>query len=382
MTISEKEKKWAQEVWGKIVPKVSAECDRLGSKIAYAPVKGRYGDKGEEELSWWTNGFWPGLLWLLYQGTGDAKYRDAARGVEERLDQTLAEYEGLHHDVGFMWNSTAVLDYKFTGHAPSRVRALHAANLLAGRYNPRGRFIRAWNLDRVGWIIIDCLMNLSLLYWASDETKDPRFRYTAMEHADAALRHLLRPDGSCNHIGILDPDTGDLLESPGGQGYAPGSSWTRGQAWALYGFAISAFHTGEKRYLDAARQVAHYFISALYRYAALPGRSFVPPVDFRAPDEPELYDSSAGTIAACGLLLVAELSSGEEGKLYYDAALGILKATEEKFCDWDPSRDSIVQKGAVAYHAKPEELQIPLIYADYFFTEAVRRLLQPDLKLW
>jgi unsaturated chondroitin disaccharide hydrolase len=203
-----------------------------------------------------------------------------------------------------------------------------------------------------------------------------------MEHADTALRHLLRPDGSCNHIGILNPNTGELLETPGGQGYGPGSSWTRGQAWAVYGFAISAFHTGERRYLNAAKQVAHYFISALYRYASLPGRSFVPPVDFRAPDEPELYDSSAGTIAACGLLLIAELSAGEEGKLYFDAALNILKATEEKFCDWDPSRDSIVQKGAEAYHVEAERLQVPLIYGDYFFAEAVLRLLHPDLKLW
>lgn len=131
----------------------------------------------------------------------------------------------------------------------SRIRAMHAATLLAGRYNPNGRFLRAWNGDKTGWMIVDCLMNLSLLYWASDETGDPRYAEIAQNHADTALRVLLRPDGSCNHIAVLDPVTGELTGAPAGQGYAPGSSWSRGQSWAVYGFALSAKHTGEARYL-------------------------------------------------------------------------------------------------------------------------------------
>jgi unsaturated chondroitin disaccharide hydrolase len=384
ITLSEEDREWAGKTWDRIAAKVSAECDRVGSGIPYVPVRGRYGDLGEKDIAWWTNGFWPGLLWLLYHAGGEARYRDTARAVEERLDRALAEYEGLNHDVGFMWTTSAVLDYRLTGHGPSRVRALHAANILAGRYNPRGRFIRAWNGDRAGWIIIDCLMNLSILYWAAGESADPRFHHIAVEHADTALRHLLRPDGSCCHIGILDTDTGALLETPGGQGYAAGSSWTRGQAWAIYGFAISAGHTGEARYLEAAKRVAHYFIAALRRYAALPGGRFVPPVDFRAPERPGVYDSSAGLIAACGLLLIAELTGPEEAGLYSGPALDLLKAVagEGGFCDWDPGRDSIVQNGATAWRAEPDELQVPLIYADYFLAEAVDRLLRPDLKVW
>jgi unsaturated chondroitin disaccharide hydrolase len=386
--ITGKEKDWAAAVWKKIAAKVSAEAGRMGAKIAYTTVNGVWQDWGEKNISWWTNGFWPGLLWLVYHGEGADKganaalFRDAARGVEERFDTALADFERLHHDVGFMWNSSAVLDYTLTRHAPSRVRALHAATILAGRYNPAGRFIRAWNEDRTGWIIIDCMMNLSLLYWASEESGDPRFRYIAQSHADTALEKLVRPDGSCNHIGILDPATGALLETPGGQGFAPGSSWTRGQAWGIYGFAISARHTGESRYLEASKRIANYFITALRRYAALPGRAFVPPVDFRAPDEPAAYDASAGTIAACGLLALARLLPEAEGKLYFDTALAMLDALETGFCDWRPEKDSIVQRCCEAYHVKEEVRQIPLIYADYYFIEAVHQLLHPAFEAW
>ncbi|GHV37016.1 glycosyl hydrolase family 88 [Spirochaetia bacterium] len=370
------DKQWAEAVRDKIRLKMAAQCDRVGSKVPYIAVDGHYGDKMADNLSWWTNGFWPGILWLMFRDTKDQKYSNTAIAVEERLDAALAAYEGLHHDVGFMWTLSAGLDFKLTGNPRSRARALHAANLLAGRYNPRGHFIRSWNGQYTGWIIVDCMMNLPLLYWAGEQSADPRYRFIAIEHADTALKHLVRNDGSCNHIAVLDPENGDLLETPAGQGYASGSSWTRGQAWALYGFALNARHTGEERYLAASKRIAHYFISALTPYG------FVPPVDFRAPDEPEKIDTSAGVIASCGLLELAELAAENERKIYFDAALKILKATESKYCDWDPSRDSIVQKGTAQYHDKPEEFHVPLIYGDYFFIEAVYRLLYPESRVW
>jgi unsaturated chondroitin disaccharide hydrolase len=377
------DRQWAEGLRDKIRIKISAQCDRIGSQVPYIAVDGRYGDKMADNPYWWTNGFWPGILWLLFRDTGDQKYRDAAMAVEERLDAALAGYEGLHHDVGFMWTLSAGLDFKLTGNPRSRVRALHAASLLAGRYNPRGHFIRSWNKDCTGWIIVDCMMNLPLLYWASEQCAtgmdggaDPRFRFIAVEHADTALRYLVRDDGSCNHIAILDPENGSLLETPAGQGYAAGSSWTRGQAWALYGFALSARHTGEGRYLAASKRIAHYFIASLARYG------FVPPVDFRAPEEPEKIDTSAGMIAACGLLELSGLMAENERELYLDAAMKILKTTESTYCDWGPSRDSIVQKGTAQYHGKLDEFHVPLIYGDYFFIEAVYRLLDADFKVW
>ena len=374
--IGENDALWAAQTWEKIKNKMSAQCERVGTKVPYIAVDGRYGDKMEENIYWWCNGFWPGILWLLYHDTKDVRYMETARGIEERLDAALAGWEGLHHDLGFMWTLSAGLDFKLTGNAFSGTRALHAANLLAGRYNPRGHFIRSWNREYTGWIIIDCMMNLPLLYWASRELQDPRFRYVALEHADTALKHLVREDGSCNHIAVLDPDNGSLLDTPAGQGYASGSSWSRGQAWALYGFALSWLHSGDKRYGDAAKRIAHYFVCAISRHG------FVPPVDFRAPDKPVKIDTSAGMIAAAGLLCLADQSDDEERKLYYDSAMRILAVLESKFCDWDPARDSIVQEGSAQYKDLPGQNGVPLIYADYFFIESVHRLAHPDFQVW
>lgn len=158
-------------------------------------------------------------------------------------------FDALSHDVGFQFLLSAGAAYKLTGNMEMERHTRHAASLLQGRYNPNG-FLRAWNPQgREGWAIVDCMMNLPLLYWASKQTEDPRFAQVAKIHADTTMKHFVRSDGSCNHIVIFDPDTGEALETPGGQGYAPGSSWSRGQAWALYGFVLSYLWTREARYM-------------------------------------------------------------------------------------------------------------------------------------
>ena len=251
-----------------------------------------------------------------------------------------------------MWLHSAVADYRLTGNTKSLQRGLHAANILAGRYNPKGHFIRAWNpecdpsLDTRGIAIIDCMMNIPLLYWASEMTGDSRFKTIAMEHADTVLAHTIRPDGSCNHIVVFDPDTGEYLDNPGGQGYESGSSWSRGQSWAIYGMALSYAYTGEKRYLEAAKRTAHYFI------ANVSMNGYVPLVDFRAPEEPVLIDTSAGVIAACGLLEIASHVGELEQKLYMENAVRILRTLEEKYCDWDPENDAVLGYGTGAYHGR------------------------------
>jgi unsaturated chondroitin disaccharide hydrolase len=370
-------REWAEGIFEKTKTKINAECSRMEGLIPYISRKGRYHDLDSPEgIYWWTNGFWPGLLWQMYHATKNEGFRETAGAVEKRLDEALEGWEGLHHDVGFMWLHSAVANYRLTGNGDSRRRGLHAANLLAGRYNPAGRFIRAWNGDRTGWIIIDCLMNIPLLYWASRETGDPRFAYIAQSHADTALNVLARPDGSCNHIAVLSPETGACLETPGGQGYAPGSSWSRGQAWALYGFALSFRHTGRKEYLDASKAVAHYVISNF----ALNG--WLPLVDFRAPTEPLKYDSTAAMISACGLLEIAAHVCGAEQTFYTAAAQKILEAGEKAFADWDTETDGIIGRGTGSYHGSPEDTELPIIYGDYFFIEAILRLLGKDFLIW
>ena len=368
--------KWAEVVWSKITAKMEEQCNRIGSRIPYTQKDGRTVFMEEKNLVWWTNGFWPGMLWLMYSDTKDEKYRIAAEAIEKNFDNLFVEYEKLQHDLGFMWTCTSRLSYKLTGNPLSRVRALHAASILAGRFNPKGHFLRAWNGDRTGWIIIDCMMNLPLLYWASREINDPRFKYIAMEHADTTLKHLVRSDGSCHHIGILDPDTGALLETPGGQGYAPGSSWSRGQSWAIYGFALSYIHTGEERYLEASLKIARYVIGVLRR------TGYIPPADYAAPAEPERIDTSAGMIAAAGLNTLAGLEKNSERDFCRDSAVTIINAIEAAHADWNPQTDFLIKNGSAQYNGKPDELHIPLIYGDYFFLETLYRFKNPDFQVW
>lgn len=371
MLLSENSKKWVDETWKKFEEKISVVADRTGDKIPYTTVDGRFDDRGEKEIDWWTNGFWPALMVLMYDATKDEKYLKIARSNMDRMDKCFLNSEVLHHDVGFMWNISSGADYRLTGDKKQYNRFLTAANFLMGRYNMNGKFIRAWNNwgneRHDGWAIIDCMMNIPILYRASVETKDERFKMVAMSHADTTMQYHVRQDGSCHHIVEYDYINGGYITNHTGQGYDGYqlSSWSRGQAWALYGFILSYVHTKKQEYLDTAKRVAHYFISN----AALAG--WLPLCDFRAPEEPVLYDSTAGACAACGLIEIAKNVDEYEQKLYLDAAIKILKAMDEKFCDYDMNTDCILRMGTEAYsHGR----HMDIIYGDFFFAEALHKL--------
>ncbi len=377
---------WVGEALEKVREKMQWVSEKNRDKIPYTTgADGSYDDRSDESrgwgmddgLNWWTNGFWGGIMWLLYQDTGEERYQEIARISERKLEKCFDQYYGLHHDVGFMYLPTAVADYRLTGNEEGRRIGMHAANLLAGRFNPVGKFIRAWNQnednDTRGWAIIDCLLNLSLLYWASEESGDPRFRQIAMMHADTVLANFLRPDGSVCHIVEFDPESGRMVKSYGGQGYGDGSSWTRGQGWAVYGFANSYTHTGKKEYLEAARKVADYCI------ANLPESGIIP-VDFRQPQEPAWEDSCAACVIACGLLEVARHVSDSEKEKYENAAVTILHAIADTRADWTENCDAIVQNCTGAYHS-PEH-HFTMVYADYYFIEGLYKLAGIGRLLW
>ena len=368
---------WANEVSEKIKKKVRIVAQRSRDKIPYTTVDGVFDDWRKKDICWWTNGFWGGMMWQLYHATKDPLYRQNAEDNEAWLDENLMTARGMDHDSGFKWMPTAVADYRMTGSEASKNRALLAAGDLAGRFNPAGRFIRAWNDGgdggKAGWAIIDCMMNLPLLYWAWEETNDPRFYHIATMHADTAETYFLRSDGSVNHIVEFNPLTGEYVQSFGGQGYGTGSSWTRGQAWALYGFTLSYLHTKERRYLEDALRVAHYFI------ANIPESGLIP-VDFRQPADCAWEDSTAAAIAACGLLEIEKCVPENEKRLFGGAALRLLRALEEKRCNWDENCDNILEKCTAAYHHKEHEFSI--IYGDYYFIEAIWKLTGQELFLW
>lgn len=378
---------WWQEAIEKVKEKMSWVSEKSKEKIPYTTIDGTHDDRSGADKSfdadmgiyWWTNGFWGGMMWMMYQETGEERYARIARFPEEKMDWCLQDFYGLHHDLGFMYLPTAVLDYKLTGNLDSRRRALHAANLLAGRFNPVGKFIRAWNeqnqpgKDVRGWVIIDCMFNIPLLYWASEETKDPRFKHVAMLHTDTVMEHFVREDGSVRHIVEFDPETGELVRDYGGQGYEKGSSWTRGQVWGMYGFLMSYLHTGKQEYLDTSKRIAHYFM------ANIPEDSLIP-IDFRQPKEPYWYDDTAAAIAACGFLELAKVVPEYEQGMYRRAALKLLKALYDNHCDFTEDNDCILMKCSGAYHDRRHEY--PIIYGDFFFMEALFKLKDSGIFMW
>lgn len=385
--LSQETREWAEQAFRRIEKKLSWVSERSKNKIPYLTINGIHDDRSasdrewnaDDGLNWWTNGFWGGILWMLYHAAGEARYAEIARISEEKMDACFESFYGLHHDVGFMWRPLAVADYQLTGNPDSRRRALHAANLLAGRFNPAGGFIRAWNDipgsedDTRGWAIIDCMLNLSLLYWASEETKDPRFRQIAMLHADMAMKYFVRPDGSVNHIVEFNPETGEFVKAHGGQGYGEGSSWTRGQGWGVYGFMISYIHTGKQEYLDTAKRIAHYIM------ANIPDSGMIP-VDFRQPKEPAWEDSCAACVIANGLIEVAKHVPKAEQEMYLRASVKLLQAIDFTRADWSRECDSIVLNCTGAYHSK--EHHFTMVYADFFFIEAILKLRGNDIFMW
>lgn len=374
--MNEEQKKWVEDTLGKAERKLAKVSERSAAKIPYSTAQGVHDDRSGD-IGWWTNGFWGGMMWQMYRLTGEEKYRRIAEDNEKKLDACLMDYGKLDHDNGFRWLPTAVADYRLTKSEASKNRGLLAAGNLAGRYNNKGCFIRAWNDwgddDHRGWAIIDCMMNLPLLYWATEETGDPRFRQIAVSHADTAMKAFVRGDGSVNHIVEFDLETGGKVKSYGGQGFGTGSSWTRGQSWGLYGFTISYLHTKDEAYLETAERIANYFISNIPEDGLIP-------VDFRQPREPAYQDSTAAAIAACGLIELSRLREGRQGEVYLNAALKLLGALAEHSTNWNEAEDNLLERCTAAYHDPEHEFSI--IYGDYYFLEALMKLAGKELFIW
>ncbi|ACX63262.1 MULTISPECIES: glycoside hydrolase family 88 protein [Paenibacillus] len=369
---------WLTEAWEKSLVKTQRNVRRIGAGFPHASQNGVY---QLEPPHWWTAGFWPGMLWLLYNDSGVAELRTTAEQCELILDDVLNEYVRLDHDLGFMWTLTSVASYKLTGSEESMIRALKAANYLAARFNLKGQYIRAWNPwsegeENAGLAIIDCAMNTPLLFLASQISGDPRYRHIAEAHMDTVVRDFVRPDGSVYHIVRYDPVTGERLEGIGGQGFAPESAWSRGTAWAIYGLTLAYHHTGKSIFLDTAKTVAHFFL------ANLP-EDHVPFWDFRAPDEARIYrDSSAGACAASGLLLLADKVEPEQAAVYRKSAVRILESLYRNYGMWDNDKEEGLILHGTSHYPEGKNIDVPLIYGDFFFVEGLARLREKGPFYW
>jgi len=240
------------------------------------------------------------------------------------------------------------------------------------RFNPKGNFLRAWNDDGKNnnvlnrRAIIDCMINLEILYWASEVTGDPRFKNVANAHADSTMANFIREDGTIKHIVEYDPETGEYLGNVTGQAYSEDSCWTRGMGWAAYGFIKAYNYTKNEEYLKTSQKVIDTWMRLL-------PEGEIPPCDFMQPAEPWYYDSSAAAIVACAMLDNAALCP-EKKDFYIEQAKKLLETITDKCADFDIANDGIVRLQSQAYHKGQQN--ITLIYGDYYYYEALDKLLK------
>ena len=319
----------------------------------------------------WLAGFWTGLLWLAYGATEDedlcAHARELLPSFQERLDYRIH----ITHDLGFLFSLSARAQWQCTADDPARVLALRAAEELVQRFRDPGCYIQAWgeiaDPEEGGRTIIDAMMNLSLLFWASRETGDPRYQQSAQQHAETSRRWLLRPDGASYHTYLFDQESGEPLGPRTHQGYADDSLWARGQAWAVHGFAVAAEWCQEQRFLDASQLAAERFM------AELPADG-VPTWDLRLPSNaPRYRDSSAAAIAAAGMLRLAQLDAGGREAEYLGWAQGLLDSLLSHCFETYPGAQYLLRNATVHAH-KGWGVEEPFICGDYFFLEALLML--------
>lgn len=326
----------------------------------------------------WTTGFWTGQLWLSYELTKDEAFRKSAEiQVDSFLDRMERQVEIETHDMGFLYSLSCVAGYKLTGSEVAKKTALMAAEHLGTRYRDIGNFLQAWGT--VGdpdeyRLIIDCLLNLPLLYWAGEVTDDNSFTMKAENHIVTAMKCVLRDDDSTYHTHFIDMKTGEPTTGITRQGNRNDSAWSRGQAWGVYGIALSYKYLKKEEYIEKFRRVTDYFL------AHLPD-DLVPYWDFdfdTGSDEPR--DSSASAIAICGMLEMAKYLEKDEAEKYTKIAKILLKALITH-CE---NKDTSTSNGLLLHgvYARASEFN-PCNnrgvdecnpWGDYFYLEALTRL--------
>lgn len=319
-----------------------------------------------EENDLWTGSFYPGMCYLAYDITGDKEFLKHEKDYLKSFGSRIRQRIGISHDLGFLYTLSCVADYKLTGSREAYDIAMEAAGVLAERYNEKGRYIQAWGDMGIGYpdvkIIIDTMLNLPLLYW----TGKKELIRIAGNHAMTAADYLIRPDFSSYHTYLMDPETGKAVEGKTHQGYADESTWARGQAWAVYGFAISYRYTKEERFLETARNAAEVFIHNL------PG-DHVPYWDFTFTDEnPDIRDTSAAAIFVCGLLELCQFVEEEKAAEYRGIVDKIMTSLSENYTTkGNPDANGILTEGM--YHRNDGAREC-VIWGDYFYMEALVRL--------
>ncbi len=341
------------------------QAQRIVTKYpGYTPmytIAGLWNREGER-WTHWCEGFFPGILWLLHKVTGDAEWRRLAEHTSRPLEPR--RFDRTVHDLGFLFFSTYLRWYHLTGDTALRDILIDAGRTLALR-RQKGGYLASF----VGpeSLFIDIMMNVGIIFWAANATGDESLRQIALEHCRTSARYLVRPDGGTVHEAIFAPDTGEYLRPSTHQGWNADSTWSRGLAWAIYGFTAAHRLSGATEFLGTDQRCARYYLQ--HAPAGL-----VPYWDFDLPAEgPHLWDSSAGAIAASGLWDLAEqVSDLAEQDRYRGASLSILRTLcSDQFLPYhQPEWEGILLHGIYHYH-KGLGVDESVAWGDHFFVEAL-----------
>ena len=328
----------------------------------------------------WTSGFFPGSMWLMRELTQDKKWQTLAEKYTERLDSV--KFLKWHHDIGFMIGCSYLNGYRLADKESYKEVVVEAARSLSTRFRPNAGVIQSWDVDK-GWqahrswkcpVIIDNMMNLELLFEATQLSGDSTFYQIAVKHADTTMKHAFRPDNSCYHVADYDPETGEVRKKQTAQGYADESAWARGQAWAIYGYTLCHRYTGDIKYLEQARKIYQY----IFTHPNLPA-DLIPYWDYNAPNIPnEPRDVSAATCTASALYEMHTFLP-EEG--YKDVADKILKnLSTPAYLAKVGENGNFILMHSVGSIPHGVEIDVPLNYADYYFLEALIRKRDLEVK--
>lgn len=346
-------------------------------------------DEGFFEIGSWTSSFFTGMALLAWRLTEDEYFlKQTLRLAPIYREKAMVRFLDMHHDAGFLYTPYSVALHKLTGATEHRTVGLAAAEALYQRFNHKGGFIRAWGrLDEAvspvgdgkiqtdNLAIIDCMMNLPLLYWATIESGDRKFHEAAVRQADTTLRCFVRADDSVFHAYRFDLATGTPLGGDNYCGYSIDSYWARGTAWAIYGFALSYRYTGDQRYLAAALRLARKFNQEL-------NGDDIPVWDFRLPPGvAPLRDSSAAAVVVCAYQELDKLGAGDALiSKTKDSLLQHLCTTS--FLNSDPACRGILRHGQVGCSDVNRARNAYTSWGDYFLMEALARELHQVEPFW
>jgi len=317
----------------------------------------------------WCSGFYPGNLWFLYELTGKEQWKKQAEYYTQKIEKE--QFNGGTHDLGFKMLGSFGNGWRLkTNESAYRDILIQSAKTLSTRFNPKTGVIRSWDHSRDKWnnpVIIDNMMNLELLFWAFRQTKDSSFYRIAVSHANTTMKNHFRPDFSSYHVIDYDINTGLVTKKNTHQGFSHESAWSRGQAWALYGYAVCYRETGDKKYLQQAENIAQFIFS----HPRLPS-DLIPYWDFDDPKIPNVpRDASAAAVTASALYQLVQQKS-KHSKDYLQKAEKIIQSlSSPTYLASVGSNHGFLLKHSTGGLPNGFEIDAPIVYADYYFLEAL-----------